>query len=453
MTEAVAPATGWMPTLPINATDQQDSSPHKPARRRATITDVAERAQVSKKTVSRVINREPRVTASKIERVNNAIRELRFSPNAQARGLALGRSFLVGLIYENPNSTYVVNLQLGILDVLRHAGMELVVHPCQRGSDGFLDDVRTLIERQRLAGVILPPPLSEDERLVAVLRDAGCPYVRIACTALDDAEVMVVSDDHVGGRQAAERLIELGHTVIALVRGPEGYRSSQQRGDAFVSLLTQRGITIAKEYDVEGDYTFEGGVAAGHRLLALAVPPTAVFTLNDDMAFGVMQAARERAISLPSDLSVIGFDDLPMAARVWPNLTSVRLPVREMGSLASTKLLARISGVVVPSGELEPPTLIVRQSDAFHGQVSPTQSSNYSSDAASTNEQTENLPGLLLESGRAVTWKRLFRSLPSPCSTVLNKRQLTANGFPKADGPLSTKNSTETAFARVRKLC
>lgn len=333
--------------------------------RRATISDVARHAKVSKKTVSRVINREPRVSVSMLERVNRSIDELRFSPNLQARGLALGRSFLVGLIYENPSSTYVVNMQLGILDVLRPAGMELVVHPCRRDAETFLDDVRTLIERQRLAGVILPPPLSEDERLVALLRVAGCPYVRIACTPLDDPSVMVVSNDHVGGCQAAERLMGLGHAVIALVRGPASYRSSQQRGDAFVSRLARAGVAIAKEHDVEGGYTFEGGVAAGHCLLDLVVPPTAVFALNDDMALGVMQAARERGLTLPDDLSVIGFDDLPMAARAWPNLTSVRLPVRAMGSLASTKLLGRISGDVV-AGSVEPPTLILRHSDASH---------------------------------------------------------------------------------------
>nr|WP_276508888.1 LacI family DNA-binding transcriptional regulator [Sphingomonas insulae] len=132
--------------------------PGSPPHRRATITDVAKRAGVSKKTVSRVINREPRVTQSTIERVNTAIRELRFSPNPQARSLALGRSFLVALIYENPSSTYVMNIQLGILDILRPAGMELLVHPCQGDSATFVKDVQTLIERQRLAGVILPPP-------------------------------------------------------------------------------------------------------------------------------------------------------------------------------------------------------------------------------------------------------------------------------------------------------
>ncbi|GAA0661322.1 DNA-binding LacI/PurR family transcriptional regulator [Sphingomonas insulae] len=202
-----------------------------------------------------------------------------------------------------------------------------------------------------------------------MLRDAGCPYIRIACTALDDASVMVVSEDHIGARQAAERFLALRHRVIALVRGPASFRSSRERGDAFVAALAQRGIDVAGAYDIEGAYTFESGVSAGHRLLELAAAPTAVFALNDDMALGVMQAARERGLSLPRDLSVIGFDDLPMAARVWPNLTSVRLPVAAMGRVATSKLLACIGNEVSAADSLEPPTLILRQSDTYPGMV------------------------------------------------------------------------------------
>ncbi|MGP7796917.1 LacI family DNA-binding transcriptional regulator [Sphingomonas sp. CLY1604] len=331
--------------------------------RRATITDVAAYANVSKKTVSRVINREPNVTPRMFARVEAAIRDLHFSPNAQARSLALGRSFLVGLIYENPSPTYVVNMQLGILDVLRPEGMELVVHPCRRDAATMLDDIRAVIQRQRLDGVILPPPLSEDEALVALLQAIGCPYVRIACTALDAPGRMVVSNDAWGAAEAAERLADLGHRRIALLRGPASYRSSHVRGDAFTAALAARGLAVAAEHDVEGGYTFESGVAAGHRLLALAEPPTAVFALNDDMAIGVMQAARERGLALPQDLSVIGFDDLPMAARVWPNLTSVRLPIREMGASASRTLLAALSGEVAEGDAVIRPTLVARQSD------------------------------------------------------------------------------------------
>ncbi len=341
----------------------EDETRRPPVMRRATINDVAEKAHVSKKTVSRVINREPSVKPVMIERVNRAIAELHFSPNPQARSLALGRSFLVGLIYENPSPTYVVNMQLGILDVLRPAGMELVVHPCRRDAESLLGDVRSFIERQRLDGVILPPPLSEDERLIALLRETGCPYVRIACTALDDPAVMVVSNDHLGARQAAERLFGLGHTSIALVRGPTSYRSSRERGQAFLAALAEHDIMVGEDYDIEGGYTFESGVTAGHRLLDLPHPPTGVFALNDDMAIGIMQAARERALDLPRDLSVIGFDDLPMAGRVWPNLTSVRLPIRDMGCLASNKLLAQLGSEAPTDVQLIEPTLITRQSD------------------------------------------------------------------------------------------
>ncbi len=332
--------------------------------RRATITDVADHAHVSKKTVSRVINRETGVKPAMVERVERAIRELHFSPNPQARSLALGRSFLVGLIYENPSPTYVVNMQLGILDVLRPAGMELVVHPCRQEAPTLLDDIRSFIERQRLDGVILPPPLSEDESLVTLLRQTRCPYIRIACAPLDEPAVMVVSNDRSGARQAALRLADLGHRHIALVRGPVGYLSSHERGQAFVTALRDRGIAIDPACDVAGGYTFESGVIAGHRLLELPLPPTAVFVLNDDMAIGVMQAARERGLNLPDDLSIIGFDDLPMAARMWPNLTSVRLPVREMGAAASGKLLAILAGETDSGGDhLVEPMLIVRQSD------------------------------------------------------------------------------------------
>ncbi len=330
--------------------------------RRATINDVAKLAQVSKKTVSRVINLETRVRAVTYERVNKAIQDLHFSPNPQARSLAFGRSFLVGLIYENPSPTYVVNMQLGILDVLRPAGIELVVHPCNRDAETLLEDIRGFVERQRLEGVILPPPLSEDEHLVALLRELGCPYVRIASVALDDPAAMIVTNDQVGGEQAAARLADLGHRVIGLVRGPSSYRSSMVRGQGFVATLAARGIAVSPDYDVEGGYTFESGVAAGNRLLDLPIPPTAVFALNDDMALGVMQAARQRGLQLPDDLSIIGFDDLPTAAHVWPNLTSVHLPIRQMGALASAKLLAALKRVSVDEEEVLP-VLIVRQSD------------------------------------------------------------------------------------------
>jgi LacI family transcriptional regulator len=343
---------------------QDDPRPAR-AGKRATINDVAREARVSKKTVSRVINQSPFVREDTRERVNAVIKQLGFTPDPQARGLAFRRSFLVGLIYDNPSPTYVVNMQQGVLDALRGSGLELVVHPCNRASETLLEDIRGFVERQRLFGVIMPPSVSEDERVIDLLRELDCPYVRIASVALDEPQSMVVTNDWMGAAEAARRLADLGHRRIALVRGPDLFRSSEVRGRGFLEALAERGIPLEPRYDYRGAYTFESGVEAGHALLSLDEPPTAIFTLNDDMAIGVMQAARERGLELPRDLSVVGFDDLPMAARVWPNLTSVRLPVRDMGRMAAEKLLAPLRGID-PARLEQPevrPALVVRRSD------------------------------------------------------------------------------------------
>lgn len=344
---------------------EDDSRPTK-AGKRATINDVARVAEVSKKTVSRVINQSPLVREDTRERVQAVIDELGFIPDPQARGLAFRRSFLVGMIYDQPSPTYVVNMQQGILDALKGSGLELVVHPCSRNSPTLLEDIRGFVERQRLFGVIMPPSVSEDEAVIALLRELDCPYVRIASLALDEPENMVVTHDGIGAAEAAHHLADLGHSHIALVRGLATFRSSMVRGEGFINALAERGITLPPDYDVQGAYTYESGVEAGHRLLSLPQPPSAIFTLNDDMALGVMQAARERGMDLPRDLSIVGFDDLPMAARAWPNLTSVRLPIRDMGRMAAEKLLAPMRGLD-PAKLKQPevrPALVARKSAA-----------------------------------------------------------------------------------------
>lgn len=342
---------------------EDDSRPGKSGKR-ATINDVAHLAGVSKKTVSRVINQSPFVRQDTREKVDAAINELGFIPDPQARGLAFRRSFLVGLIYDQPSPTYVVNMQQGVLDALKGSGLELVVHPCSRASPTLLQDIRGFIERQRLFGVIMPPSVSEDETVIDLLRALDCPYVRIASVSLDEPQSMVVTNDWIGAAEAANHLADLGHKRIAMVRGLATFRSSTVRGKGFMDALAARGIPLDPAYDIQGAYTFESGVEAGHALLSLPQPPTAIFTLNDDMALGVMQAARERGLELPRDLSVVGYDDLPMAARVWPNLTSVRLPIRDMGRMAAEKLLAPLRGVDPAKLQQEEvrPALVVRKS-------------------------------------------------------------------------------------------
>ncbi|MDZ4364270.1 LacI family DNA-binding transcriptional regulator [Brevundimonas sp.] len=338
----------------------------RPGGKPVTINDVARLAGVSKKTVSRVINNSPLLRAETREKVQAVIAESGFAPDPQARGLAFRRSFLVGMIYDNPSPNYVVNMQQGVLDAVRGSGLELVVHPCNRASDTFLDDVRGFIVRQKLFGVVMPPSVSEDDRVVEILKAADCPYVRIASVSLDEPACMVVTHDSRGAAQAARYLAELGHRRVAFISGPDSFRSSHERGQGFREGLAEHGLRLDDAYVRKGAYTFESGAEAAAELLALPEPPTAIFAGNDEMAIGVMKAARDRGLDVPGDLSIVGFDDLPMASRVWPNLTTVRLPIRDMGRMAAEKLTANLRGLD-PATLVQPPvdpSLVVRDSAA-----------------------------------------------------------------------------------------
>lgn len=348
------------PSLPSPG-DTEIESGLEGGRKRATINDIARLAGVSKKTVSRVINQSPFVRDETRERIEAVIAEWGYAPDPQARGLAFRRSFLIGMIYDNPNPQYVVNMQLGLLDGLRGSGFELVVHPCDRASPTFLADIRAFVERQKLFGVVLPPSVSEDERVAKLLNEIGCSYIRIASVELDKPENMIVGHDRLGGSQAARHILELGHRRIAFISGPETFRSSHERRGGFEDALAEKGMKLGPNDIVQGAYTFESGVACGDELLARVPRPTAIFAGNDEMAAGVLQSARKAGLRVPEDLTVVGFDDFQIAQAVWPPLTTVRTPTREIGRMAAEKLIdvERREGRDLAKTE---PTLVVRQS-------------------------------------------------------------------------------------------
>ena len=283
-------------------------------RKRPTINDVARIARVSKKTVSRVINRSPSVSDETRARVEKAIAEFGFAPDPQARGLAFRRSFLIGLAFDNPNPQYVVNMQSGILDGLRGSGFELVVHPCNRSDPSFMDDLRGFIERQRLYGVVLTPSVSEDVRIAELLSELGCGYVRVASVLLDAPEHMIVTHDRDGGAAAAVHLADLGHKQFALVMGAANFRSAQERRAGFEDGLAQRGIKLRAEIHRAGRLPLSIWRRAGVKLLAMK--PAADGHLRQQRRNGggvstrprLARAGRSRAI-----FSMVGFDDTPVS--------------------------------------------------------------------------------------------------------------------------------------------
>lgn len=313
------------------------------SRRKATINDVARLARVSKKTVSRVINKSPSVRVETRDSVNDIIAQIGFRPDPQARGLAFRRSFLLGLIYDNPNAQYIVNMQMGALDGLRGTGTELVVHPCDRHSSTFIEEIREFVERQRLAGVILLPPIAEDKRLLELLDDLEVPYVRITARAgelntppIDSPQI--VSRDRAGCAMAGEHVAHLGHVRIGYIAGNTIYPSAHERRAGFEEGLAHHGLKIAPELDQDGDYSFESGYQAALKILSHPQRATAIICANDEMAAGAYKAAYELGLKIPDDITVIGFDDAPVSTRIYPPLTTVRLPTRDMGRTAANML-------------------------------------------------------------------------------------------------------------------
>lgn len=332
--------------------------------RKHTINDIARLANVSKKTVSRVINASPFVREETRVRIAEIMERVGYTPDPQARGLAFRRSFLIGLVYDNPNAPYVINIQEGALAALRRMGYELVVHPCDRGSDTFLTDIRDLINRQKLDGVILLPPVSENAALADLLKKMSCPYVRVLSAPLDDQENLVLSMDRQSAAEVAEHLAKLGHTRIAMIIGPPTYRSSLERLEGFSNALADRGLTLPPEYIAEGAYTFESGAACSELLLSRSPRPTAIFAGNDETAAGVYRTAYLRGLKIPDDLTVVGFDDSPLASRLCPSLTTMRQPIRDMGRLAAERVMAKIANQAGPPAAATTvfPHLVVRES-------------------------------------------------------------------------------------------
>jgi LacI family transcriptional regulator len=311
---------------------------------KVTINDIARIAGVSKKTVSRVINRSPLVQGDTRERIEAVIQRYRYVPDPQARGLAFRKSFLVGLVYDNPNAQYIVNVMEGALDGLRGSDFELVVHPCDRQSPELVVGVQRFAVRQKLRGVILLPPVSENDALAHALAEVGCDYVRVSYAQLDAPERMVYSNDREAVAAVAEYLVSLGHRTIGYVTGPAGFMSTRERQEGFAAALVRHGIGLEPGLVAQGGYTYESGLVAGEALLARRPRPTAIFASNDEMAAGVYRAADRAGLSIPADLSIVGYDDTPIAARLLPPLTTVRLPIREIGRAAARRLVATAGG-------------------------------------------------------------------------------------------------------------
>lgn len=307
-----------------------------------TIADVAARAGVSIRTVSRVLNRSPLVNAATREQVEAVVAALQFRPSARARGLATGRSFLLGLAHNDRNALVLDPLQRGIVGAAAARGYELVVHPVAPGGGDPVADVLDFAGRSRVDGMVVVPPVSGIAGVAEALGGIGVPAVALSSVALSGYGAVLVSDERGAARAVADHLVALGHRRIALLSGPGDAPSARERRAGFLAGLAAHDLTLAQE--AEGDYGFDSGVAAATRLLASEPRPTAMFAANDVMAAAVLKVAAGRGLDVPGDLSVIGFDGSILARMLTPALTTVHRPIADMAAAVTTRLIDRIEG-------------------------------------------------------------------------------------------------------------
>ena len=331
---------------------------------RKTIDDVAKAAGVAIKTVSRVLNDEPNVREETRARVLAAVEALHYFPSLSARSLAGRRSYLLGLVYENPSANYIVDIQHGAMARCRQEKFRLFVHQCSGRDAELIRDIMGLVDQTHVDGLVVPAPLSQSIDLIRALDRRKLPFVRISPSAIDHRSPSVDMDDEGAAREMTEHLIELGHTRIGFITGHPTHHASALRLDGYRAALQAHRILYEPAYVKQGHFVFESGLGAGRELLALPKRPTAVFASNDDMAAGVLMAAHELGLQVPSQLSVAGYDDTYIARITWPRLTTVHQPSYDMAWSATDLLLQALKNGEGARTSRLAHRLIVRESTA-----------------------------------------------------------------------------------------
>jgi len=311
--------------------------------KKATIKDVASHSQVSIKTVSRVINNEYGVSKITKSRVLKSIKALDYNPNKAAQGLRSKKSFLIGLVYDNPDKFYLSDIQSGVLETCAINGFSVVLFPCNHQKSELIDELIEFIKRTNLDGLILTPPISDMKELVKNLQ-LEIPLCVVSPGLLTSNPLWVSSDDFKASYDMTCHLINQGHSNIGFIKGHKGHGATQHRLDGYLKALSDNNIKIDDRNITEGDFSFDSGEIAAKKLLKNKSPKiTAIFASNDAMAAGVMKAAHKAKINIPDKISLVGFDNSPTASQAWPSITTIGQPIKEMASYAAQILIDNIS--------------------------------------------------------------------------------------------------------------
>lgn len=336
---------------------------------KVTINDVAKLAGVSIKTVSRVINKEPSVRKKTYDIVMEAVNELNYQPNLAARNLAGTSSFTVGLVYDNPNAYYVIDMQNGVLSRCKDEGYELVIHPCTYTDANMEADFITMIKRSRLAGLVLTPPLSEQSSITNLLDELNIHYVRVLSgrPTDDDQDTCIYVNDYKAAYEITTHLLTHGHENIGFICGDKEHKSTSERLEGYKAALADHNTQFNSKFVYDGKYSFESGVEGAKALLAndnkLAI--TAILGGNDEMAAGALFASRLMGIAIPEQLSITGFEDSPFSRQTWPKLTTAHQANDVISQHAARLLFTKTRGARNQDKDIITsftPSIVIRES-------------------------------------------------------------------------------------------
>ncbi|HHI5410056.1 transcriptional repressor PurR [Vibrio metoecus] len=328
----------------------------------ATMKDIARLAGVSTSTVSHVINKSRFVSDEIAERVNNAAQQLNYAPSALARSLKMNRTKTIGMLVTTSTNPFFGEVVKGVERSCYHKGYNLILCNTEGDNQRMKASINTLLQK-RVDGLLLMCSTLEGERLDVFDRYPDIPVVVMDWGPILFASDKIQDNSLQGGYMAAKHLIECGHKEIGCITGPLIRHQAQMRYEGYKRALAEAGIAINPDWIVESDFECEGGYQAFEKLYERGKLPSALFVCNDMMAMGVIQAASQRGLRVPDDLSLIGYDDVHIAKFMTPALTTIHQPKYRLGKAAVDTLLYRLENpdTTAQVVQLEP-TLVVRSS-------------------------------------------------------------------------------------------
>lgn len=325
-----------------------------------TILDIARRANVSITTVSRVINNSPhKVNQNTRERVLKIIKELDYRPNAIAKSLINKKTMSIGVIIPDISNPYYAEIVRGIQDLADQRGYTVLLQNTDRRKDRIIKYIYLLREKSA-DGVIFSGGIIHEPDVLKVLKPIQDRVVVIGRHPVNFPSIRV--DNINGAIEATQHLINLGHRNILFIGGPDKSTTAKDRLKGYLNVLKKLGDQDGKELIKKGDFTIMSGYTITKEFLLQKNRPTAIFAANDQMAFGAIKAIKEEGLKIPEDIAVVGFDNLPLSSYIDPPLTTVEIPMYDLGYTAMEILINLLSGKKVERIKLFKTKLIIRES-------------------------------------------------------------------------------------------